>query len=158
VLNGTGFQFSPSDTTANVTFAGVSADSVTVDSDTQVTATFNMGVPIGTSVKPRITFYNSSDQYVKTYSDSDSDLTNTLTVEASTLGLQCSFAGGCSYEVTAPSLTSMILADNELNQVTICGEECAIDEASSTATKTVCKLPGLSTIYSNENFAIAKET
>jgi hypothetical protein len=52
----------------------------------------------------------------------------------------------------------MILADNELNQVTICGEECAIDEASSTATKTVCKLPGLSTIYSNENFAIAKET
>jgi len=52
----------------------------------------------------------------------------------------------------------MILADNQLNQVTICGEECVIDEASSSAIKTVCKLPALSTIYSNENFAIATET
>jgi hypothetical protein len=52
----------------------------------------------------------------------------------------------------------MILADSVLNQVTVCGEECVLDEAASTSAKAVCKLPGLSTIYSNENFAIATES
>ena len=115
VLTGSGFQFSTADTTANVSYAGVQADSVTVDSDTQVTATFNMGVPLGTDVKPRITFYNTTNPYVEYYSDSVNALSNSLTVETSTSGLQCSFAGGCAYEVTANSLTGMILADSSLN-------------------------------------------
>ena len=115
-------------------------------------------MPLGTDVKPRITFYNTTNPYVEYYSDSVNALSNSLTVETSTSGLQCSFAGGCAYEVTANSLTGMILADSSLNQLTVCGEECVLDEAASTSTKAVCKVPGLSTIYSNQHFSIATES
>jgi len=117
-----------------------------------------MGVPIGEDIRPRITFIDNSLTYVEYYSDSVELLSNSLTVSASTNGLQCSFAGGCTYEVTAGSLTGMIQADSYINHITICGEECLLDDSESTDTKAVCKLPGLSTIYSNENFAIATES
>jgi len=40
----------------------------------------------------------------------------------------------------------------------VCDELCVFDEESSTATVTKCKVPKISTTYSNENFEIAKES
>jgi hypothetical protein len=85
-------------------------------------------------------------------------LVNEFTVSDSTSGVQCSFAGGCTYEVTADSLTTMIKNDPENNQVTICNEECVLVEDESSKSLVKCILPGLSTIYSNENFGIATES
>lgn len=42
---------------AKVSYVGVFADTVTVDSDTQVTAMFNNGIPIAqTAIKPSLSF------------------------------------------------------------------------------------------------------
>ena len=46
---------------------GIWADSVTVDSDTQATATFTLGVPIGTGL-PRIQFTNDSQTTIEYFS------------------------------------------------------------------------------------------
>jgi len=44
-ITGTGFQIS-SGFSGNVSFAGIAADSVTVDSDTQLTVVFASGIPL----------------------------------------------------------------------------------------------------------------
>lgn len=77
---------------------------------------------------------------------------------ASTSGLECSYAGGCTYEVTAKSLFQMISANSSANYVEVCDEMCVLDESSSSLSSVQCKLPQLSTIYSNENFGIALES
>lgn len=129
-----------------------------IDSDTQVTATFNLGVPIG-SGSPKIRFIApEAGHYGEFYSVQETELENTFSVTDSTSGLECSFAGGCTYEVTSNSLTAMILSDSDVNHVNICGEECVIQEDQSTSTTVKCSLPNLSTIYSNENFGIALES
>jgi len=52
----------------------------------------------------------------------------------------------------------MIRDDDEINKVTVCGEPCAFNEDDSSSTLVSCTVPGLSTVYSNENFAIATES
>lgn len=44
----------------------------------------------------------------------------------------------------------------EKNYVTICSEKCVFSESDSTSAKTVCKVPEISTTYSDENFQISK--
>jgi hypothetical protein len=65
---------------------GIWADSVTVDSDTQASATFTLGVPIG-SAQPRIQFTNDSQTTIEYFSQNGNVLENTLTVSASSSGL-----------------------------------------------------------------------
>jgi hypothetical protein len=50
-----------------VSFLGIEADSVTVNSDTQATATFDIGVPIGIG-QPRITFTNDTEPVIEYFS------------------------------------------------------------------------------------------
>ena len=52
----------------------------------------------------------------------------------------------------------MLKTDSRINYITVCDEVCVFDEASSTATSVKCKLPKVSTIYSNEQFSIATES
>ena len=117
----TGTDFDISGFTATVEFAGVIADSVTIDSATQATATFTWGVPIGTG-SPLITFDSDTETYSKFWSNGESEYTNALAATDSTSGLACSFAGGCTYTVTAQSLATMIRDDDSINQVTVCGK------------------------------------
>ena len=77
---------------------------------------------------------------------------------ASTSGLTCSFAGGCEYEVTSQGLASMFKHDSTSNYISICDEPCIFNEGASTSSITKCKVPAISTIYSNENFGIATES
>jgi hypothetical protein len=52
----------------------------------------------------------------------------------------------------------MLKHDPESNYISICDEVCEFNEADSTSTVTKCKVPAISTIYSDEEFAIATET
>jgi hypothetical protein len=133
ILTGVGFEFL-TDFTPSVEYLGVIADSVVVDSDTQISATFDLGVPIGSGL-PKITFVGpDSDPYQAFYSFADVDLVNEFSVSDSSSGLVCSFAGGCTYEVTSNSLANMIKSDSENSHVTICGEECVLIEDESSTT------------------------
>jgi len=76
-------------------------------------------------------------------------------VTASSSGLECSFAGGCDYEITAKGL-STLLKDKKNHFVTVCDQVCEYDEVSSTSDKSICHVPQISTSYSDSNFKIAK--
>jgi hypothetical protein len=89
------------------------------------------------------------------YAPSAIALANDLSVASSLSGLQCSFAGECSYEVTSTGLASIIKNNETKNYISVCDERCVFDESSSTSTVTKCKVPKVSTIYSNENFEIS---
>jgi hypothetical protein len=92
------------------------------------------------------------------YAPSATTLTHELAVSASISGLECSFAGGCSFEVTSTGLASIMKMNETKNYISICDEKCLFDESTSSATVAKCKVPRLSTIYSNENFEISGES
>lgn len=71
-------------------------------------------------------------------------------ITASTSGLECSFAGGCTYEVTSDGLSSLL--SNDDNYISVCDERCEFIDSESTSSVAKCKLPMISTIYSNTNF------
>lgn len=68
------------------------------------------------------------------------------------------FAGGCSFEVTSTGLASILKKDPTNNFVSVCDEQCVFDEDTSSATVAKCKVPRLSTVYSNLNFKISTES
>ena len=77
---------------------------------------------------------------------------------ASSSGLSCSYAGGCTLDVTAQGLSSLLKNDPTNNLITICDEQCTYIESSSTQSSAQCKLPPMSTVYSNANFFIETES
>lgn len=102
MFTGTGFDLA--DFIADAQFGSIKADSVTIDSATQATAVFNLGVPIANE-PPVLPFTKDS---VIHYAPATTDLLKELVVSSSTSDLECSFAGGCSYEVTAAGLSSIL--------------------------------------------------
>ena len=81
-------------------------------------------------------------------------MTKTLGAATGPTGLECSFAGGCLLEITADGLSSVLKNDSVNNFISVCDEKCEFVESSSDGTKSVCKLPKISTVYSNANFNI----
>jgi len=76
-----------------------------------------------------------------------------VTVTSSPAALKCSFEGGCKYEVKAtPGLSSLLKSKPEDNYIKICEKKCAVVAADSVSGTTVCKVPSVSTTYSNQNF------
>jgi len=70
---------------------------------------------------------------------------------------QCSFAGGCKYEVKGTEgLTTQLKNHPNDYYVKICEKKCTFLE-ESTAGNAVCHTPGVSTTYSNANFDIERE-
>jgi len=131
--------------------------SVTVNAaGTEAVATWSEGVPTSeTEVKPGLGFMTASDIINIAINDpSATAFTNPLGTPTSTTGLECSFAGGCSYEITGPGVTSSLKApqtDIAKNRVEVCGKECVLDVANSDATKASCKVPAMPTQYSANN-------
>ena len=72
---------------------GVDADSVIIDSSTQATVTFNLGVPIASEV-PIMAFTKDS---VVHYAETSEALTKAISISSSSTDFVCSFSGGCSY-------------------------------------------------------------
>ena len=81
-------------------------------------------------------------------------LINEFEYSDSTEDLVCSYFGGCSYTVEAPSIATM-LYNSSTNYIEACGQKCEIDIDLSDETKAVCTLPEIRTRYSVNNFGIA---
>jgi hypothetical protein len=145
---------------------------VVVNSATEIVATWITGVPPTTTHSPLLSFSNSTDSesvstkqvvppseqgapYYKTYKRlrhfayGPQVVNNSLSVSGSSANVACSYAGGCDYEVFAPGLSSLLKGNQTVNKVKICDEECVFDESSSTSSTAKCKLPKLSTTYSD---------
>jgi hypothetical protein len=52
----------------------------------------------------------------------------------------------------------MISHNQNASFIEVCNDVCVLDESQSTPSSAKCKLPKLSTIYSNENFGIVRES
>jgi hypothetical protein len=155
----TGTNFFESGYTANASYGGAPADTVVIDSATQVTATWTLGMPpLGEALIPKLWFNNTSDGtiHVAYHDTSDSSLKVTKSLGAATgpTGLECSFAGGCQLEVTAEGLSSILKNDTVHNFISVCDEKCEFNETLSDSSKSVCMLPKISTVYSNQEFNI----
>lgn len=137
--------------------ADIQADSVTIDSATQISAVWNKGIPVTNSSNTDLFVkFNKTDSFEVYWADTTNiAVENTLSVTASTSSLSCSFNGGCKYEVTSTGLSSILASHPEDNYISVCDSKCEYSADDSTATKAVCKLPKLSTLYSNTNFEIS---
>ena len=156
----TGTNFPTVGYTASVIYKGITSDSATIDSATSITGTFTNGVPVSTTGStPTIRFTPTSRRMLSATTANyleaagTAELMNIVSVTSSTTGLECSFQGGCTYEVVAAGLTST-LTSSTTDKIDVCGETCAIDTAASDASKVVCKLPYVATSYSYSNYKV----
>lgn len=126
-----------------------------------------MGVPISADeAEPDLEFFAStldddtglSNEIYTAINTDEITISNALSVSDYDTGVTCSFAGGCSYTITADGLSNSIEALPETNYITVCGIECPYDEDSSTDAIMACSLPPLSTIYSDTYYTISEET
>jgi hypothetical protein len=104
VISGSNFKTAM---TAEVTYAGATA-SATVDSTTQVTATFALGVPLSeVDETPIVVFLSSSynSDHHSDFSNNNALLANPLSTPSAT-DLDCSFNGGCSLVISANGLST----------------------------------------------------
>lgn len=88
------------------------------------------------------------------YASITTNITKALTVTAGYSGLECSFAGGCNLQLNAEGLSTVLNSDPSANYITVCEEKCDFVRNLSDSSKAICKMPKMSTIYSNENFKI----
>ena len=68
--------------------------------------------------------------------------------------LECSFAGGCQYEIVAAGLASTL--SKEENYIEVCGEICELDSYESDAAIAYCILPPLISEFSISEYELAK--
>lgn len=175
----TGTDFFTAGYTPVVSFGGVAADTVVVDSAIKVTATYSKGVPVvsaattpilsfkksqtisttdiaSSTVSNRRRLATSSTQELEHIATNTVTLTNALDITGSSNGLSCSFAGGCLLEINAKGLSTLLKGDPANSYITVCDNKCPFSDSDSTADISKCKLPPISTTYSNANFKIAE--
>jgi hypothetical protein len=157
-FTGTGFFANSYNVTAKL--SGVEAESVTVAQDgLSAVATFSKGVPVTTSPqKPQLYFTNQANATVFHSNIGNVTVNNSILITAASANLQCSFAGGCEYEVHAAGLSALMKQDNNQHYVKVRDEKCVYNDNSSSATIAKCKIPKLSTLYSDANFNISTMT
>jgi len=149
-FTGTGFL---TDHTASASINGISADSVSVTSATSATASWtSTGIP-GVEATPVLQFEHSSQLY-SLYATVSATFNKTHDVTATSSGLSCSFAGGCTYAIESAGLYATL--QNSTNSVKVCGSTCTLREDLSSATDAVCELPKLATTYSVDNHKITE--
>jgi hypothetical protein len=83
-------------------------------------------------------------------------LANALNITGTSAALQCSFNGGCLFDVNAKGLSTLLIGDPKNNYIKVCDRRCPVDELTSTDSTSKCFVPEVSTTYSNENFKIAE--
>ncbi|TNV88211.1 hypothetical protein FGO68_gene8985 [Halteria grandinella] len=156
-FTGTGFT-TLSGFEALVSFLNIEADSVIVNSDTDLVATFTNGIPIGNGVVPQLSFSEASSN-ITHWALNSATVTNTVSstiqIESS---VQCSFAGGCSLKINQPGLIQNLLNDTSSNAIRICGQVCTPQPSLSDAASLSCALPPLATTKSVTDFTIIGES
>jgi hypothetical protein len=73
-------------------------------------------------------------------------------VISSTSGLECSFAGGCTYTIESEGLYATLI--DSANDIKVCGSPCTVRTDLSDHTNAVCELDKLATTYSVDNYKI----
>jgi len=87
VFTGTDFDFS-TDYSAIATFEGIQADSVVVDSATQATATYTLGVPfVIEDTKAILSFLKDDATTEQVFAESEAAMGNDISITASTSSL-----------------------------------------------------------------------
>lgn len=149
-LSFTGVLFPIADFTCSVTYAGVASTTCTINSATDVSATFANGVPTSEAdVSPKLTFESSLDTFAHHAIVTAAALTNAFAFTSTTNGLTCSFEGGCEFSVVADGLAAKVSEGSAT--INVCGKECTLLD-SSDATTTVCAVPAIHSIQSNTLF------
>ena len=103
----TGTNFFTSGYTPFANYAGVNADTVTINSATDAVATFNYGVPYNGLGSNPILFFVSTTSNAIHWASVSSALIN-MQPSLSTSATTCSFAGGCLYTVSANGLATTL--------------------------------------------------
>jgi hypothetical protein len=85
---------------------------------------------------------------------SSTTINKALSITATTSGLSCSFAGGCTYAIESSGLTAALM--NSSNTVTICSNVCQLRLDLSDSNSAVCQIPSLATTHSVEEYRISK--
>mmetsp|Transcript_20898 Transcript_20898/g.32327 ORF Transcript_20898/g.32327 Transcript_20898/m.32327 type:complete len:101 (-) Transcript_20898:1852-2154(-) len=89
-----------------VTVEGLNASTVVLDSPSQITATFDLGVPVtGGEIEPTVFFFHLSGAVH--FAKNEETISNPIQVTSSSSGLECSFSGGCQYKIAAMGLASV---------------------------------------------------
>jgi hypothetical protein len=81
------------------------------------------------------------------------ELLNAVSVSSNSAGLECSFAGGCEFEIAAEGLSTMLKSSNDV-KVTVCERKCEFNEAASTDSTAKCIVPAVSTKFSDSTHGI----
>ena len=102
-----------------------------------------------------VSVINDEIIHYATLAETTLQLSNPLDITGSSSDLSCSFNGGCSLDINAKGLSTLLDGDAENNYVTVCDRKCHFDKETSTDSISKCFLPEISTTYSNENFNIS---
>lgn len=143
---------------AGVSFVFSAADSVTINSDTSLTAVFNNGIPKAiTAQLPTVYFSSTSPNVTHWASVSPSaTITNAFVSNSLVAPVSCSFAGGCNIQINEPGLLTNLINDPNA-AVNVCGQPCTVVPAISTASSVTCSLAPLPTTYSITNYQVVME-
>jgi len=106
------------------------------------------------AAKASVTFTDTISGVALTTDADGQTLTNALSIGAASTGLECSFAGGCSYSIAGNGIAGILQADDN-NSIMICDNKCELDVAASTGQSAVCSIPALASTYSALTFDIA---
>lgn len=158
VLTGTDFILT-TDYDAFVTFASVSADTIIVDSGTQITAQWSKGLPPVNNDTASLYFSSTTSiSNLTHYAQNTQFVQNPIVIQSSSNALTTSFAGGSVYQVQATGLASLMRDFPSSYNISVCENICQYSETDSSNTAVGCILPSVSTSYSNVNFNITGET
>jgi len=142
--------------TGEVYYNNIQADTVSIESDSLIYATFDFGVPISENeIYPLLQFALDDSSVVHTAYNVNETLSNPVVITSSSSGLECSFAGGCLLEITSDGLSSSLF-DEENIYITVCENICVFDEDLSTSSVAVCEMPMLKTTYSMTAYNMAE--
>jgi hypothetical protein len=134
-FEGTGFTSQvPSGMTVFSYYRGVKG-TATSTTDTLVEVAFTDGVPVplnADSIKPTLVFEDSTEAYTAYMDGSVFENAPVFAINDIPSELECSFAGGCDYIITAPGLAGA-LEGTEDSSIEVCGNTCMFDAEKSDA-------------------------
>jgi len=142
----------------------VQSDSGEILSDTLLTVTWDLGVPVAlnpTTIELRLfndptrRMLQDSGTTIFVAFSTFGGLQVPLNIISSSSGISCSFAGGCPYQIEASGLASSLLGSPD-NKIDFCGQECPLDVANSSVLQARCTVPALPSLYSVDNYKIKK--
>lgn len=158
-ITGLGFQMGgESGFVAGVSFVFSTADTVTVNSDTSITAVFNNGIPKTLTAKlPSVYFTRTSPNATHWASVAyNATISNRFVSNSIATPISCSFAGACNLTINEPGLLNNLINDPN-TAINVCGQPCTLLASQSSASSVQCSLAPLPTTYSIMNYQVIME-